>query len=786
MINDDSDKNNSFEQLGKSDLWYKIIFEGVREGILVVDAETKKFFYANPAMCQMFGYAQKEFLMLNVLDLHPKEFQSRVLAEFDAQARGEKILAEDIPCLSKTGTIFYVDIRTSIITFCEKKFLVGFFNDITLRKHMEEALHLNMAELNLALKSAKMGVWQFNLVEGKRIFDDQVCALLGINPANFRGSAEEFFAVVHPEDRDRIKIQMEQSIRNGGPYDVDYRFFLSDGSIRYITARGELIHDANGHPQMIIGIIWDITDRKQTEEALRQSEEQFRSIVDNIGIGIALISPDMEILSLNNQMKKWNPHIDLKDKHTCYRSFNNPPRQEICSYCPTVKTLQDGSVHESVTETPMGGQLFNFRIISSPIKDKAGKVIAAVEMVEDISVRKQAEEAILQSEEKLRAITDSTQNAILMMDPKGNISFWNPAAQRMLGYRVEEALGMNLHQMLSPGRFHQAQEMAYPEYQRTGKGAAIGKTLELAAIRKDGVEIAVELSLSSIHREDGWHAVGIIRDITERKEKELALKKMRQAYDETQAQLFQTGKLATLGEMAAGIAHEINQPLGVIDFTAEFLHRCMEKKILTDDKIEKGIKDVKASVNRMKRTIDHIRMFARQEQTDFEVVNVEGTIDSALILLEEQLRQHDIEVTQFIAPRIPSILGDPHQLEQVWINFICNARDAMDEKQKLIQDGKIADLNYKKTLVITVSYKLDLKCVHISFADSGMGVDEEYKQKIFDPFFTTKEVGKGTGLGLSISYGIIEKHKGKIEVAGKKGEGASFGVYLPVQEIETR
>jgi len=138
----------------------------------------------------------------------------------------------------------------------------------------------------------------------------------------------------------------------------------------------------------------EIAVRKQVEEALRESEEKFRSLVDNIGAGISLISPNMEILSMNNPMKTWFPNIDVSKKPICYRAFNNPPREDVCSYCPTYKTLKDGKIHESITDTPVGCEIKNYRIISTPLKDKDGKIIAAIEMVDDITELKRAEEKI--------------------------------------------------------------------------------------------------------------------------------------------------------------------------------------------------------------------------------------------------------------------------------------------------------------------------------------------------------------------------------------------------------
>ncbi|MBI5308710.1 MAG: hypothetical protein HZB37_10370 [Planctomycetes bacterium] len=148
-------------------------------------------------------------------------------------------------------------------------------------------------------------------------------------------------------------------------------------------------------------------EMEKAEEALRTSEERYRGIVANIGTGIAMISPNMEVLSLNKQLKKWFPDIDTSKRPICHKAFNNPPREEICPYCPTSKTLQDGQVHESITETPAGREIRNYRIISSPIKDKEDKTTAAIEMVEDITDRIRAEKA-------LREETEITKNLLMI------------------------------------------------------------------------------------------------------------------------------------------------------------------------------------------------------------------------------------------------------------------------------------------------------------------------------------------------------------------------------------
>jgi DNA-binding response OmpR family regulator len=253
------------------------------------------------------------------------------------------------------------------------------------------------------------------------------------------------------------------------------------------------------------------------------------------------------------------------------------------------------------------------------------------------------------------------------------------------------------------------------------------------------------------------------RRITERTEK----------LTETQAQLFHTSKLATLGEMSAGLAHEMNQPLSGISLTAENMKRLMDRDSLTKENMESALGDINASIKRMSKIIQHIRIFARQETLKFSEIDVNEPIENALSLLGEQLRLHEIEVVKEYSDNLPRITGEPYQLEQVITNIISNARDAMDEK------GEKNIKGYSKKLIFKTAQVNNEICIAVS--DNGSGMSAEQKEKIFQPFFTTKEVGKATGLGMSISFGIVESHKGRIEVESKQGAGATIKIILPVK-----
>jgi len=250
--------------------------------------------------------------------------------------------------------------------------------------------------------------------------------------------------------------------------------------------------------------------------------------LDTQGLNIFVNAQALKLLGYSSEEE-----VIGKQSHAlCHHSHADGSPYPV-EECPSHATLTDGiNRHTEDVYWRKDGTSFPVEVSAIPLNEE-GKIIGLVITFRDISERKQAELALRQGEERLRSITDSAQDAILMMDTKGVISFWNPAAERIFGYTTQEAAGMNLHTLLAPGRFHPVHEAAYPEFLRSGTGTAIGKTLELAALRKDGVEIAISLSLSAVKRDDGWHAVGLISDITERKRAEMELRKFQRAIEQS-------------------------------------------------------------------------------------------------------------------------------------------------------------------------------------------------------------------------------------------------------------
>jgi two-component system NtrC family sensor kinase len=283
---------------------------------------------------------------------------------------------------------------------------------------------------------------------------------------------------------------------------------------------------------------------------------------------------------------------------------------------------------------------------------------------------------------------------------------------------------------------------------------------ETSVLRK-GQAVPILTSASLLRDEAGKviGTLGVFKDLTEKKKLEEELKK-------TQAHLFQAGKMRALGELVAGVAHELNNPLMAAD---TFLH-VVRGNLPEKDGNQNRLELIQKCHERIAKIIDHLRDFSRQSKFEFHPLDIREPIENALMMTDQQLLGHGIRIHKKFQPGLPQIRGDANQLEQVFLNLITNAKDAMEKRER------------KRELTITTALirHNGWNDIEVSFADTGKGIPEENLEKIFEPFFSTKEVGKGTGLGLSICYGIVEAHGGRIEVESRLDEGTTLRVILPV------
>jgi len=565
-------------------------------------------------------------------------------------------------------------------------------------------------------------------------------------------------------------------------YEVE--LLLRDGRRLPIELNVTTILDAEGQPSGRLGVARDITERKQAEEALKRSEKKYRDLFNNANDLIQVINQAGEFLAVN---PKWLETLEYTEEEVKGMRVTDIIRAD--------KIAQIGGLMQNVKE----GESISFEtvFISKSGKEidveghgngifKDGKFISYFGIFRDITERKRAEErereAVAAAAAAQTAIDtiEAIGDGLIIHTRDGKMTFVNPAFEKMTGYEKSELAGKDAADVI--------QEVVKPENREKTMGimgaALVGGKVPpvrraITLISKEGREVPVIYTVSFIQDAEGkpTSVVVVFKDITEfkRAEEELRAKEM---------QLIHSGRLASLGEMATAIAHEMNQPLSIISMAAEGVLRAIEKNRVDMREIPNDLDDILKSVKRIDRIITHTRTYARKLE-EIRAVEPEEVLNNAFILLDAQFRSHNISVSHEIESNLPAITVDPNQLEQVFVNILTNARQALDERgEEVEKKGE----SFEKRLVCEVSRekKEGKDYVVYEFADNGYGVPEDQKRRIFEPFFTTKEAGEGTGLGLSIVYDIVTRSLGgDIRVEDNDMGGASFKVALPVKDKTT-
>lgn len=384
---------------------------------------------------------------------------------------------------------------------------------------------------------------------------------------------------------------------------------------------------------------------------------------------------------------------------------------------------------------------------------------------------------------KYRVLFDQASDAILTVLPDGTIDAANQALEELTGFLKTELVGMSVDALIPDGTKHHVPPRARPLSRGLLKQP--GTYEDVAVGRNDGYVRLVDLNVRQVTRKATSLSVALLRDVTEKKrmERELITKhsELRNAYFELQKNnaelkmmqetLVQAGKMAALGELAAGIAHELNQPLQGIRGYAQELQTILGG---TGDigaqpprpEVAGGLKEIVSNVDKMVAIIGYLRSFTRKSTEDYEMADLHRAVEEALKMLGRQFASRGISVEKVFARDLPEIYANPLQLEQVFINLATNARDAIEATGR--GGGKIQIVTRRAGDFVEVIFK-----------DDGCGMTDRTKSKVFNPFFTTKDVGKGMGLGLSISYGILSKLHGSILVESELGKGTAFLIRLP-------
>jgi len=481
--------------------------------------------------------------------------------------------------------------------------------------------------------------------------------------------------------------------------------------------------------------------------ALTEQREIYWRLFEAAPCIITVQNKDFELIRYN---KYFEDHFPVRKGIHCYEAYKNQPVK--CEPCPVEKTFGQGVPHFSEESGfYKDGSRAHWMVSASPMFDRDGKVVAAVSVSLDITARKKLEEDLKKSERKYNAVFNNIPPALFLLNRETlAILDCNRSATSLYGYTKGEMIGKNFMEFFA--------ETDREEHKSLVKNLqSINRVKHLG---KEEISFYVNISLTDSNYQVAPKVIlAMVIDVTERIEAE--------------QQVIQANKMATLGEMATGVAHELNQPLSVIQMISNLFVRKLDRGALPDkETLSEVSSKLRSNVERASKIISHMREFGRKSALELSSVQINDVILKSLDFFSQQLRLRNIEVILELENGVPTIEADPNRLEQVFINLLTNARDAIEEKF-------LKEPSSERDKRITIRTHFNRRYVFAEVCDSGTGISKELTHKIFEPFFTTKTVGKGTGLGLSISYNIISDYGGTIHAVSKEGEGACFDIRFP-------
>lgn len=476
--------------------------------------------------------------------------------------------------------------------------------------------------------------------------------------------------------------------------------------------------------------------------------EYLLKAIDAFKHRLIVISPEFEILAANCEISSLK-EADIIG-HLCHRVFYD--RSEPCQNCAVQKVKQTGrpALQPKPEESTNLEKMPCFYAYPIHADDK---IEAFVSMDFDLPTRGEIEDKLQSSNALLRNLILSALDGVIAADKRGKILIFNDMAAEIFGYGVEEALeSLNIRDIY-PERL----ELEIMKRLRSNEYGGPGKlrSYQVEVINKSGERIPINLNAAIVFEGEREVAtIGFFHDLRE-------INRVKAELEKTQIQLLQSEKMASLGKLAAGVAHQLNNPLaGITLFT---------KLVLEDYALEEGAKSdlgrVLQDAERCRDTVKELLEFTRQTRHLMQPHDINRAISRTLFLLENQTLFQNITIAKNLDTSLPKVHSDIQQLNHLFMNIILNAAQAMGGKGRL---------------KLETAYLPTQKRVCIKIADTGPGIPEHILPHIFDPFFTTKEEGEGTGLGLSLVYGIVENHGGQIKAESKPGQGATFIIELPL------
>ncbi len=591
--------------------------------------------------------------------------------------------------------------------------------------------------------------------------------LTGWEEAQARGnSLSDVFRIIDEETRKEAKNPVSQVIRNGLVVGLANHTLLisQDGTERPIADSGAPIRDAGGEIAGMVLVFQDQTEERAAQRALAESEHKFRTLTVHSPVGMFLDDDTGKAIYINDR---------------CAELVGMPPEDALgFDWVRAIHPDDRDRVTERWSRAVKNGESFSeeYRWVHddghvvwtrgdiAPVRGPGGDISVFIGTLVDISERKRAEEALRESEQKFRQFFENESAYCYMISADGKILDANKAALEVLGFRKDDLIGRPLTDIYAPESLPVA-EKNLEEWKRTGRLRDVEMIIEC----RGGVKRTVLLNADAVRDEDGVivHSVSVQRDITERKRVEEEKK-------ELEMHIRQQQKLESIGNLAGGIAHDLNNLLSPILGYGEMI---LEDTIVHDPRREPAEEIVNAGI-KARNLVRQLLAFSRKQTLEYAPVDMNRIVTGLEKLLRRTIRE-DIQIEIISSSGIQTVAADIGQIEQVILNLAVNAADAMPEGGRLTIETGMADIEDARAAghedVQTGPHAM------LVVSDTGCGMSDEILEHLFEPFFSTKGE-KGTGLGLATVFGIVRQHDGHIRCQSESGKGTTFSVYLPVSE----
>ena len=756
FVLDVTDRHRVEDALRDSEERYRELVENADDLIATIDLD-ERITSVNAAFEHVVGYPRDELVGQSLLRFIPEEWHSVVIAATDVKVSGEaRRSVHEHELLTRDGERVPVEVSSGLMHHRGAPSGVqAVLRDISARKAAESALReAERGQRNLIESLPLVMYAQRPSVAGEEFetgfISPQIEQLTGYPPSDWIGT-DIWDRLVHPDDCDRAVAELHAgAAESDGPFSSEYRLRTASGDTVWVLDVQVPQRDAEGSIVGTLGFLHDVTDRHRAEDALRRSEELFRTGFENAAIGMVMASPEGKVIHGNAALCELLGYTENELRGLTTVELTHPEERDAAR--DAIERMHDDSLARFAVEkrylhkdgTPVWVQ-----IAASPIRDESGRVTCFITQVHDVTARRQ-------SEERFRRLFDSSPHGMNVTDLDGRVIAANDALAQMLGYEADALLGRTFAELTHP-------DDVAPDVELFGElldGARTSYALEKRYIRQDGSVLTAQLTAFALPDPSGKPqlAIGMVEDVGERKLLE--------------EQLRRSQRMEAVGQLAGGVAHDFNNLLTAIASYADLADQAIDAG--ASERQRASIDGIRSAAGNAADLTRQLLAFSRRQVLELSVVDINEIVAEQAPLLERLIGEN-IEVHLALDTGIPPVTMDAGQLAQVLMNLAVNARDAMPEGGILTIETQHVVLDRAPTS----SGEISGPHVLVAVSDTGCGMDPGVAERIFEPFFTTKDPGHGTGLGLSTVLGIVEQAGGRVTVYSEPECGTVFKIYLP-------